>query len=110
VAALKSGLVISVDGFETRNRVSPCVPERRQAISGGRRFTVALIHVTMTVFVLFLGFTQVYANVRALGWIGFGALLLVAPVVSLAYLWFTLKVHSLRTREKRTDPWGRATT
>jgi hypothetical protein len=41
--------------------------------------------------VLFLGFTQVYANVRAFGWSGFGALLIIAPLVSFAYMWSAFK-------------------
>jgi len=51
-------------------------------------YTVAtvLVHIAMTMFVLFLGFTQVYANVRAFGWSGFGALLLIAPIVSVGYV------------------------
>lgn len=56
-----------------------------------RRFAQALVYFVMAGFVLSLGFTQVYANVRAFGWIGFAALLVIAPLVSWARAWFTFK-------------------
>lgn len=56
-----------------------------------RRFAQALVYFVMAGFVLSLGFTQVYANVRAFGWIGFAALLVIAPLVSWACAWFTFK-------------------
>ena len=40
---------------------------------------------------------------RAFGWSGFGALLLIAPLVSLGYIWFNLKVHSPRTLRNRVQ-------
>jgi hypothetical protein len=40
----------------------------------------------------FLGFTQVYANVRTFGWSGFGALLIVAQAVTFACMWLNLQV------------------
>ncbi|HKV78748.1 MAG TPA: hypothetical protein VJP02_11430 [Candidatus Sulfotelmatobacter sp.] len=49
------------------------------------------MYVVMAGLVVFLGFTQVYANVRAFGWIGFAALLIIAPLASWAGAWFTCK-------------------
>ena len=57
----------------------------------------------MTMFVLFLSFTQVYANAYAFGWRGSGALLLIAPIVSVGYMWFNLKVHRAWTVRNRVD-------
>lgn len=74
-----------------RRSVSSCRVENGPAAKRIRRFTQALVYVVLAGFVLFLGYTQVYANVRAFGWIGFAALLIIAPLVSWACAWFTCK-------------------
>ena len=65
---------------------SPYPPEGGSAVNCFYTVATVLVHIAMTMFVLFLGFTQVYANVRAFGWSGFGALLLIAPIVSVGYV------------------------
>ena len=77
--------------------------EGRSAVSCFYTVATVLVHIAMTMFVLFLSFTQVYANVRVFGWSGFGALLLIAPLVSLGYIWFNLKVHSPWTLRNRVE-------
>lgn len=74
-----------------RRGISSCRVENGPAAKRIRRFTQALVYVVMAGLVVFLGFTQVYANVRAFGWIGFAALLIIAPLASWAGAWFTCK-------------------
>lgn len=102
--ARKSGSAATVDRLQVANRTSPFMPESGQAMRRIPRAFIALVHIAMIVFVLFLGFTQVYANVRVFGWSGFGGLLLISPVLSFAYMWFAVTVHNLRVVEKGTDP------
>jgi Na+/proline symporter len=66
---------------------------------------MVLVYIAMTVLLLVLGFTQVYAKVHALGWTGFGTLLLIALFISLSYKWFNLKVYPLQTT-KEPGPGG----
>jgi len=75
----------------TVRRGISCRVENGPAAKRVRRFSQALAYVVMAGSVLFLGFTQVYANVRAFGWIGFAALLVIAPLLSWACAWFTFK-------------------
>jgi hypothetical protein len=59
--------------------------------------------IAMTVLLLVLGFTQVYAKVHAFGWTGFGTFVLIAPIISLGYVWFKLKIYRLPTPNERLD-------
>lgn len=67
---------------------------------------MVLVHIAMTVLLLVLGFTQVYAKVHAFGWIGFGTFLLIAPIISLGCAWFKLKIYRLPTPKERLGPGG----
>jgi Na+/proline symporter len=64
---------------------------------------MVLVYIAMTVLLLVLGFTQVYAKVHAFGWTGFGTFLLIAPIISLGYIWFKLKIYRLPTPKERLD-------
>lgn len=89
--------------FQLENETSPHAVGNEPAMSRFSRLGVACVHIAMALFMLSFGFTQVHANVSAFGWTGFRALLLIAPLVSFAYMWFNLKVRSLRVA-KRVDP------
>ena len=101
--AVMRGTYGEASEFQLENGMSPRVVGNELAMSRFSRLGVACVHIAMALFMLFLGFTQVYANVSAFGWTGFGALLLIAPLVSFAYMWFNLRVRSLRVA-KRVDP------
>jgi len=90
----KAGSGAGVDLLQVASRISPFMSESGQAMRRIPAAVITLVHIAMTVFVLFLGFTQVYANVRVFGWSGFGILLLISPVLSFAYMWFALTVHN----------------
>ena len=45
---------------------------------------MVLVYIAMTVLLLVLGFTQVYAKEHAFVWTGFGTFLLIAPIISFA--------------------------
>lgn len=99
----KAGSAAAVDRFQVASRISAFMPESGQAMRRIPTAVITLVHIAMTVFVLFLGFTQVYANVRVFGWSGFGTLLLISPVLSFAFMWFALTVHRARIMEKGID-------
>lgn len=65
-------------------------------VSWWRRVALVLSHTTAVLFLLFIGLTQVYANIQAFGWSGLVALILLTPVLSLGHVWLNIKLRDVQ--------------